>query len=79
MDFSYKKNNGQIIVKYIAKIAKTLFDKNINTTLKVMQFLKNIQSKSINYNYETMFDSNDFNLQTEAIFEFSEEELKCLV
>ncbi|WP_181256854.1 DnaD domain protein, partial [Mycoplasma mycoides] len=79
IDFSYKKNNGQIIVKYIAKIAKTLFDKNINTTLKVMQFLKNIQSKSINYNYETMFDSNDFNLQTEAIFEFSEEELKCLV
>ncbi|PTD31694.1 DnaD domain protein [Mycoplasma leachii] len=78
IDFSYKKNNGQIIVKYIAKIAKTLFDKNINTTLKVMQFLKNIQNKTTT-NYETIFNSDDFNLQAEPIFEFTEEELKCLV
>ncbi|ABC01221.1 DnaD domain protein [Mycoplasma capricolum] len=79
IDFSYKKNNGQIIVKYIAKIAKTLFDKNINTTLKVMQFLKNIQNKTTTHNYETIFKSDDFNLQAEPIFEFNEEELKCLV
>ncbi|WFQ90027.1 DnaD domain protein [Mycoplasma feriruminatoris] len=78
IDFSYKKNNGQIIVNYIAKIAKTLFEKNINTTFKVMQFLKNIQSKTLTNN-QIIFDSNDFNLQTESIFEFSEEELKCLV
>ncbi|WFQ91669.1 Replication initiation and membrane attachment protein [Mycoplasma feriruminatoris] len=78
IDFSYKKNNGQIIVNYIAKIAKTLFEKNINTTFKVMQFLKKIQSKTLTNN-QIIFDSNDFNLQTESIFEFSEEELKCLV
>ncbi|EOA07053.1 Chromosome replication initiation/membrane attachment protein [Mycoplasma yeatsii 13926] len=46
IDFSYKKNNGSIVVKYIQKIAKTLYEKNIKSTEKTMTYLKKIKNSS---------------------------------
>ncbi|MBY7703875.1 DnaD domain protein [Vibrio harveyi] len=48
IDFSYKKNNGYIVVKYIQKIAKTLYEKNIKSTEKTMSYLKRIKNSSTN-------------------------------
>ncbi|ATZ18580.1 chromosome replication initiation and membrane attachment protein [Williamsoniiplasma somnilux] len=40
IDYSFYKNNGQIVANYILKIAATLLEKNITETKKVMCYLK---------------------------------------
>ncbi|AEM68594.1 DnaD domain protein [Mycoplasma putrefaciens] len=80
IDFSYKKNNGHIVVKYIQKIAKTMYERNINTTQKTMLYLKKIKNA---YNNSTILSTAMLNpLDQNQVIESSStifEELEALL